>query len=241
MLRFMGSQRVRHDWATELNWKLQNDPWLFSPTLSLKHSKSNHILPPSLLPPWSKLVWAITVSCWDCFNSLLNGLLVSIPIVYYQESKWSSQIEVRLPQASAWKPLKACCFTQEETKSLRWLKKPWLSTTSSVTLSPLTLPQLTPLPPWRPHCSSYRAHPYLRACGLLSFLEMFLQNQWLQSSRLHLCYISTQMLSTTHKAFLTTLFKMHTPPLIPELPISFSYSPQQHLPYFICLSTSKKQ
>ena len=24
MLRFMGSQRVRHDWATELNWKMRN-------------------------------------------------------------------------------------------------------------------------------------------------------------------------------------------------------------------------
>lgn len=55
--------------------QLQNDAWLFSPTLSLKHIQNlTHVLPPSLLPPWSKLVWAIIVSCWDCFNSLLNGL-----------------------------------------------------------------------------------------------------------------------------------------------------------------------
>ena len=72
--------------------KLQNDPWLLSHPIFKTYSESNHVLPPSLLPPWSKLVWAIIVSCWDCFNSLLNGLLVSIPIVYYQESKWSSQI-----------------------------------------------------------------------------------------------------------------------------------------------------
>ena len=28
VLRFMGSQRVQHDWATELNWISQNDQWL---------------------------------------------------------------------------------------------------------------------------------------------------------------------------------------------------------------------
>ena len=28
VLRFMGSQRVGHDWATELNWYFLNDPWI---------------------------------------------------------------------------------------------------------------------------------------------------------------------------------------------------------------------
>ena len=27
LLQFMGSQRVGHDWATELNWKLQENKW----------------------------------------------------------------------------------------------------------------------------------------------------------------------------------------------------------------------
>ena len=31
MLRFMGSQRVRHDWGTEQNWSKQNLPYTFSP------------------------------------------------------------------------------------------------------------------------------------------------------------------------------------------------------------------
>ena len=33
MLRFMGSQRVRHDWATELNWTEQYFPPFFQPYL----------------------------------------------------------------------------------------------------------------------------------------------------------------------------------------------------------------
>ena len=33
MLRFMGSQRVRHDWATELNWNVIHYLWFYSPSL----------------------------------------------------------------------------------------------------------------------------------------------------------------------------------------------------------------
>ena len=94
------------------------------------------------------------------------------------------------------------------------------------------------------HSAPAHSTPATKASLLFLSGSPLPQSLWtpLQSSWLHLCYISTQMLSTTHKAFLITLFKMHTPPLIPELPISFSYSPQQHLPYFIyCLSTSMKQ
>ena len=40
MLRSIGSQRVRHDWATELNWTLTSELY---PSLSLS-STSNHLL-----------------------------------------------------------------------------------------------------------------------------------------------------------------------------------------------------
>ena len=44
MLRFMGSQRVRHNWVTELNWtELGNEVYLknlFQTNLFLKYSKS---------------------------------------------------------------------------------------------------------------------------------------------------------------------------------------------------------
>ena len=41
VLRFMGSQRVGHNWATELNWKKKNlDWWLFS---SLRYSADSSV------------------------------------------------------------------------------------------------------------------------------------------------------------------------------------------------------
>ena len=44
MLQFMGSQQVRHDWATELNWTAMNQPWV-----CMCFPLLNHPLIPS---PW---------------------------------------------------------------------------------------------------------------------------------------------------------------------------------------------
>ena len=43
-LQFMGSQRVRHDWETELNWTdLSNKPYGFFPTRESKCMKKTYI------------------------------------------------------------------------------------------------------------------------------------------------------------------------------------------------------
>lgn len=162
------------------------------------YSESDHVLPPSLLPPLVQ-----TSLSHHCVLGLFQQP-PKWPPCFYSNSLLSKKANDHPKSKSdSHKPLletfKGLLLPQEETKSLCWLKSPD-SATSSVTLSP-------------PHSAPAHSTPshegltalligfttYLRAFGLLSFLETFLQNQWLQSSRLHLCYISTQVLSTRKK------------------------------------------
>ena len=50
MLRFMGSQRVGHDWATELNWRLF--PKFLSWSAHVYWKKLNHLTTPSWKGDW---------------------------------------------------------------------------------------------------------------------------------------------------------------------------------------------
>ena len=54
VLRFMGSLRVRHDWASELNW---TDVHYKQQYLGLKEEqREHHRSPPDLSLPWSSLL-----------------------------------------------------------------------------------------------------------------------------------------------------------------------------------------
>ena len=71
VLWFMGSQRVRHDWATELNWSLINS------SLSVQSKANEWILKLAVYCMWWKKVecvrpnnWWFNAlkSVWRCFN-----------------------------------------------------------------------------------------------------------------------------------------------------------------------------
>ena len=78
VLRFMGSQRVRHDWATELNWTewyhIHPSPLFWMPSLSIWIIQTNTQeilpwLPPSEISSFSSLqeqpiqIFILTVTC----------------------------------------------------------------------------------------------------------------------------------------------------------------------------------
>ena len=78
VLRFMGSQRVGHDWATELNWTewchIHPSPLFWMPSLSIwiKQTNTQEILPrlpPSEISSFSSLqeqpiqIFILTVTC----------------------------------------------------------------------------------------------------------------------------------------------------------------------------------
>ena len=72
MLRFMGLQRFRHDWATELNWRmkcLRNIQVEIQMSIQISVRSLPLIFPPMPLPPTHK---------WDHILSPLCSLLSSI-------------------------------------------------------------------------------------------------------------------------------------------------------------------
>ena len=69
MLRFMGSQRVGHDWATELNWKEDGSVWAKGSTLSFFSGASVALV---LKNSWP----------WHIINFKISGFYFSILLLH---------------------------------------------------------------------------------------------------------------------------------------------------------------
>ena len=81
MLRFMGSQRVRHDWATELNWAdPKNSKQKFS-FIRLQIIEMNKVSKHLLLNQMTALKLSFQISLVSCTQTSISSLLY-IHIIY---------------------------------------------------------------------------------------------------------------------------------------------------------------
>ena len=81
MLQFMGSQRVRHDWATELNWsKVRDYPDIEIISQRLNHGCNNHNPLSKDEHPWNK--WKDKI-CWQRTKTTEKNQLVVLERIKY--------------------------------------------------------------------------------------------------------------------------------------------------------------
>ena len=74
LLWFMGSQRVRHDWANESNWT------------ELVTSRGSHKIVPSVIKPFYREEWVFkTVEDWELW---ITCLLAQVSFSFVMETEW---------------------------------------------------------------------------------------------------------------------------------------------------------
>ena len=69
MLRFMGLQRVGHDWATELNWQHTAGPHQFSTMHTALDAQQPHLPHSAPLPAWCLHVCSLHLGLYFCFEN----------------------------------------------------------------------------------------------------------------------------------------------------------------------------
>ena len=94
VLRFMGSQRVRHDWATELNW-IWLSAWVFAPMI--QNSTCHEIKAGSNL-------WSIfqTKICWVSLKQLTWRSVVR-DLMCYPKSVWPITTQKPIKRQGWWR------------------------------------------------------------------------------------------------------------------------------------------